>query len=126
MSDHLKRILIIEDDRFLAELLEKKLVASHFEAERAIDGEGAFRILKDKEIDCILMDILLPGEDGFSILRQVKSDPQLKDIPIIIISNLSGAEEKEKALKLDAKDFLVKAEHSPESIAQRVKTLFAQ
>lgn len=117
-----KQILIIEDDRFLAGLLEKKLVLYGFEIKLGVDSQESFKILKESKIDCILLDLLLPGEDGFAVLQRIKSDPGLKDIPVLVISNLSGAEDKEKALKLGARDFLVKAEHSPESIARKVES----
>lgn len=114
----------MEDDQFLAELLEKKLTAHNFDTERAVDAEESARVLKAKKIDCILLDIVLPGVDGFAILQQIKSDANLKDIPVLVLSNLGGAEEKEKSLKFGAKSFLVKAEHSPESIADNVEKVF--
>lgn len=117
----MKTILIIEDEQILFDLLKTKLEKFGFNIEGAIDADGAFSILKDKKVDLIFLDLLLPGIDGYAILKRMKADEKLKHIPVIVVSNLGGVEEKNKAKSLGALDFIVKAEHSPESIAEKAE-----
>lgn len=123
MRKNNKKILIVEDDQFLAGLLKAKLSARGFEVLTVIDAKEAFAVLEKEQIACILLDLLLPGEDGFSVLERLGRDERLKSIPVIVISNLGAAEEKNKAIGAGARDFLVKAENSPEIIAKRVEKI---
>lgn len=117
----MKTILIVEDEQLLLNLLKMKLEKDGFVIESAIDADEAFVALKKKDVDLILLDLLLPGIDGYAILKQLKADEKLKHIPVIVVSNLGGIEEKNKAKNLGALDFIIKAEHSPGSIAKMVK-----
>ncbi len=121
MMKNNKKILIVEDDQFLAGLLKTKLSARNFEVLTAMDAEEAFAVLDKEQIACILLDLLLPGADGFSVLEKLRADKRLKSIPVIVTSNLGAAEEKKKDIALGAREFLVKAENSPESIAKKVE-----
>lgn len=120
-----KTILIVEDEQLLLSILKMKLEKFGFDVEGAIDAREAFSLLEKKEVHLILLDLLLPGIDGYAILKKLKSDKKLKQIPVIVISNLGGVEESNKAKNLGALDFIIKAEHSPESIAERVKEALA-
>ncbi|MEK9194847.1 MAG: response regulator [Patescibacteria group bacterium] len=116
-------ILIIEDDIFLVELLERKFGLEHFKTYRAVDVEQARAIVNSESIDAILLDIVLPGADGFTFLREVKASEKLKNIPVIIISNLSEMEEMKKGIDAGASDYIVKAHATPGDIIAKVKIL---
>lgn len=116
-----KTILIIEDEQLLLNILKMKFEKLGFIVEGAIDAREAFSLLQNKEVHLILLDLLLPGIDGYAILKKLKGDEKLKRIPVIVVSNLGGVEESNKAKNLGALDFIIKAEHSPESIAERVR-----
>lgn len=118
-----KKILIVEDDQFLASLLKMKLSARDFAVLAAFDAKEAFAILEKEQVACILLDLLLPGMDGFSVLEQLRDSERFKSIPVIVISNLGAAEEKKKALGLGARYFFIKAENSPESIVKKVEEI---
>ncbi len=116
-------ILVIEDDKFLRELLVRKLASEGFDVENAIDAEAAFAILVQRVPDIILCDIILPGIDGFEILRRVKADPRTANVPIVILSNLGQKEDLDKAMALGAKDFMVKANFTLDEIVTKVRSV---
>jgi DNA-binding response OmpR family regulator len=115
------KILIIEDDKFLRELIAKKLTEEGFSVDEAVDGEEGLRKSKEGNPDLILLDLILPGIDGFEILAKIKEDPETKSIPVIILSNLGQKEDIEKGLKLGAFDYLVKAHFTPGEIIEKVR-----
>jgi len=118
-----KKILIIEDDSFLRELLAKKLTANGFKVGQTADGQGALSYLKEQKPDLIILDLLLPKIDGFEVLSKIKNDPQTSSIPILILSNLAHKEEIERGFKLGALDFLIKSQYTPEEIVVKVKEI---
>ncbi|MFZ2303766.1 MAG: response regulator [Minisyncoccia bacterium] len=116
-------ILVIEDDKFLRELLVRKLSSEGFDVQNAIDAEAAFAILAERKPTVILCDLILPGIDGFEILRHIKADPKTADIPVVILSNLGQKEDLEKAMALGAKDFMVKANFTLDEIVAKVRSI---
>jgi DNA-binding response OmpR family regulator len=117
-----KKILIIEDDKFLRELIAQKLLKEDFEVSEAIDGEEGLKKVKEEKPDLILLDLILPGIDGFEALARMKEDPALSSIPVIILSNLGQKEDVERGLKLGAVDYLIKAHFTPGEIIEKIKT----
>ena len=115
------KILIIEDDKFLRELIARKLLQENFKILEAVDGEGGLKKIKEEKPDLILLDLILPGIDGFEVLSKMKDDPALASIPVIILSNLGQREDVERGLKLGAVDYLVKAHFTPNEIIEKVK-----
>lgn len=116
-----KFILVVEDDKFLRELLVRKLGAEGFDVKNAIDAEMAFTALAERMPDIILLDLILPGVDGFEILARVKANPKLVNVPVIILSNLGQKEDLDKAMALGAKDFMVKANFTLDEIVAKVR-----
>lgn len=114
-------ILVIEDDKFLRELLVRKLSSEGFDVQNAIDAQAAFAILEERKPKIILCDLILPGVDGFEILRRIKADPKIADVPVVILSNLGQKEDLEKAMTLGAKDFMVKANFTLDEIVTKVR-----
>jgi len=118
-----KKILIIEDDKFLRDLISQKLLKEGFDIAQAIDGEDGVKKIKEENPDLILLDLILPGIDGFEVLTQMKADQNLASIPVIILSNLGQKEDIEKGLKLGANDFLIKAHFTPGEIIEKIKSI---
>ena len=116
-------VMVVEDDKFLRELLVRKLLAEKFTVESTIDAEGAFTILKDKKPNIILLDLILPGVSGFDILARVKADQSTADIPVIILSNLGQKEDVDRAKSLGARDFMVKANFTLDEIVEKVHSV---
>ena len=119
----LKKILLIEDDKFLRELMNKKLLTMGYDVVAAADGESGLTMIKEAKPDVVLLDLILPGINGFEVLERAKKDPDTMNVPVIILSNLGQSEDIEKGLKLGAKDFLVKAHFTPQEIINKLKTI---
>jgi DNA-binding response OmpR family regulator len=122
----MKKILIIEDDKFLRELISQKLLKEGHVVNEAIDGEDGIKKTREDKPDLILLDLILPGIDGFEVLSQIKTDPNLAPIPVIILSNLGQREDVEKGLKLGAVDYLIKAHFTPGEIIEKVNAAFSK
>lgn len=117
-----KKILIIEDEKDLRFFLATTLKSEGFEIIEAIDGETGIEKAKKEKPDIILLDLLLPGIDGFEVLSQLKKDEELEKIPVFVLSNFDQEEKKEKSFKLGAVDYLVKANFSLEEIVEKVSS----
>ncbi|OIP79342.1 MAG: hypothetical protein COT39_03130 [Parcubacteria group bacterium CG08_land_8_20_14_0_20_48_21] len=114
-------ILIVEDDQFLRELIAQKLLGEGYNVESVIDAHAAYAALEQHVPDAILLDIILPGESGFVILEKLKGDTRFASIPVLVLSNLGQREDMEKAMRLGAKDFLIKANFTPEEIVRHIQ-----
>jgi CheY-like chemotaxis protein len=116
-----KKILLVEDDNFLSELLSKKLMESNATMMRAADGEEAIKMVKaNPKFDLILLDLMLPKVGGFEVMEAINADPKIAGTPIIILSNLGQKNDVEKGVSLGAKKFLVKAILSLDEIVDAV------
>jgi CheY-like chemotaxis protein len=118
-----KKILLIEDDKFLRELMNKKLITLGYDVVTAADGESGLVMIKETKPDVVLLDLILPGINGFEVLEKAKQDPEIAAIPVVILSNLGQGEDIEKGLALGAKDFLVKAHFTPQEIVNKLKSI---
>ncbi len=120
------RILIVEDDQFLRDLLTTKLTKEKFSVMSAIDGPGGLeKILKERP-DIVLLDIIMPGMDGFEILKRIRnnSDMQIARTPIILLSNLGQEADVAKGRELGANDYLIKSNFTIDEIIEKIqKTL---
>ena len=116
-----KTIFIVEDDKFLREIAAQKLETEGFKLASATTGNEALEYLeKNPRPDIVLLDLILPGMSGFEVLASIKANPVLKDIPVLILSNLGQEEDIEKAKKLGARDYLVKAHFSFAEIIKKI------
>lgn len=118
-----KQVLIVEDDQFLRDLIIKKLKEGGVETLQAVDGEEGLRMAREEKPALILLDLILPGVDGFEVLKQLKADGGTSDIPVIILSNLGQQSDIDRGLSLGAKDYLVKAHFTPGEIVEKVKNM---
>ncbi len=115
-----KTILIAEDEEIMASLLEKKLTQVGYRVVIAPDGDEALNKIKELIPDLILLDVMMPRLSGFEVLEIIKNDPQLKDIPVIIISNSGQPVEIDKAVALGAIDWVVKTDFDPNEVVAKV------
>jgi DNA-binding response OmpR family regulator len=118
-----RKILIIEDDKFLRELISRKLTDDGFDIVEAVDGEEGVKKTKEENPDLILLDLILPGIDGFEALSRIKKEKSVASIPVIILSNLGQKEEVEKGLSLGATDYLIKAHFTPGEIIEKIRNI---
>ncbi|OGZ33887.1 MAG: hypothetical protein A2174_01945 [Candidatus Portnoybacteria bacterium RBG_13_41_18] len=122
------KILIVEDDKFLRDLILRKLKSENYQTIAAFDGEEALKKIKEEKPDLILLDLILPGIDGFEVLKKTKSDASenIRQIPIIILSNLGQKDDVEKGINLGAADFLIKAHFTPGEILDKIKEIIGE
>jgi DNA-binding response OmpR family regulator len=119
------KILVIEDEPALLDIYATKLRLNGFEVVTAQDGiEGIESAIHD-DPQLILLDVLLPFKDGFEVLKDVKSHPKTKNIPVIILSNLSQEYEVKRGLSLGAECFLTKANLTPARVVEEVRRVLA-
>jgi len=116
-----KKILIIEDEEILSNLLEKKLKEIGYDVSVAFDGEEGLNKIKELKPDLVLLDIIMPKKGGFEVLEEMQKESQLKKIPVIIISNSGQPVEISKALDLGVKDYLIKTQFDPQEVIEKVK-----
>ena len=116
-----KKILVIEDDKFLRKVITKKLLKEEYIVVEAIDGEGGIRALKIEKPHLVLLDLVLPEADGFEVLARIKKDPTISEIPVIILSNLGQREDVQRGLDLGADDYLIKSHFNPGEIVTRIE-----
>ncbi|MFH0987453.1 MAG: response regulator [Patescibacteria group bacterium] len=115
------KLLIVEDDKFLRDLLSKKLSEENFSIATAVDGEEGVKKIQEENPSLILLDLILPGMNGFEVLKKSKENPVTKEIPVIVLSNLGQKEDVDRAIKLGAKDYLIKAHFTLEEIVEKIK-----
>lgn len=115
------KVLIVEDDTFLVNIYETKFTHEGFDVTVALDGESGLKVALKKKPNIILLDILLPKLDGFAVLKKLKENSETKDIPVILLTNLSQKDDVEKGLKEGANDYLIKAHFMPSETVTKVK-----
>lgn len=116
-------MLIVEDDEFLRSLNAKRLETEGFKVVVAVDGQNAIDLIPKEMPNLIFLDLLLPGVDGFEVLKKIKADEKTKAIPVIVFSNLGQKEDIEKAHALGANDFLVKANFTLDDVVTKIKEI---
>lgn len=118
----MKKILFIEDESALQKTFTDLLSKENYEIVSAFDGETGLRLAKDKKPDLILLDLILPKINGFDVLRNLKNDEELKNIPVIVLTNLESVVDVNRVIELGATTYLVKAHYSLKEVIDKVKT----
>lgn len=117
------KILIIEDDLSLQKSLAEYLNSEGFDTKIASDGESGLAMSLSEEPNLILLDIVLPKKDGHEVLKAIKANDKTKKIPVVLLTNLDGISDVEKALELGATTYLVKADYKLEEITEKIKDI---
>lgn len=126
MNEKKKKILIIEDDSFISGLYFKKLSNVGYSVDLAYDGEEGLQKIKTFQPDLILLDIQMPKMNGYQVLDRLNKDPQLKEIPVVLLTNLGQSEEIRKGKELGVKSYLIKAHYTPAEIVEKINDLLGQ
>ncbi|MFH1036749.1 MAG: response regulator [Patescibacteria group bacterium] len=117
----MKKILFVEDEAALQKTFGDFLGSKGYEVVSAFDGETGLNLAKQEKPDLVLLDFVLPRVHGLEVLKRLKEDPEMKATPIIILTNLEGINEVEKALELGATTYLVKAQYTLEEVYEKIK-----
>jgi len=120
-----KKILLVEDEEIMIDLLQRKLIKEGYEISVARDGEDGLKVMKDdlqagNPPDLVLLDIIMPKMGGFEVMEKMGKDPELKKIPVIVISNSGQPVELNRAQKLGARDWLIKTEFDPQEVVDKI------
>lgn len=115
-----KKILLLEDEEIMLDLLQRKLAKEGYDVSVARDGEEGLEKMREAKPDILLLDVIMPKKGGFEVMEEMLKDKDLKDIPVIIISNSGQPVELDRAKKLGAKDWLIKTEFDPQEVIDKV------
>lgn len=121
-----RRVLLVEDEEFYRKMYQLKFEKSGFVVGVAVNGDEGLKLAKEFKPDIILLDIVMPVMDGFEALAQIKSQEDLKSIPVVMMTNLSSDADKEKAIKAGAVDYWVKADLTPAETVEKVGNLLVK
>ena len=121
-----KIILLVEDDPLIRKILSDELKVNGFAVEEAADGEECLAAIDSKNIDLVLLDIMIPKKDGIAVLRELKRVGKIPQLPVYILSALSDMEKVAEGIALGARGYFVKQESGREEIIKAVRALFDQ
>ena len=116
-----KKILLIEDEKILAEMYRDKFTQAGFEVFLAFDSKEGLALAKKEKPDLIVLDILLPRENGIAFLTRLRKESEISSIPVVAFSNYDDPETKRQAAKLGVKDYLIKTSYTPQEIIEKIK-----
>lgn len=119
---HRKRILLIEDEEDIASLIKLQAEVSGYKLHVEVDGINGYRAIEREKPDLVILDIMLPGQNGLDVCRKIKSNPELRDIPVIILTAKSEEIDVVLGLELGADDYVAKP-FSPKVLFSRIKAV---
>lgn len=119
------KILIVEDDPLMSRMYQKIFTFEGYDVETAADGEEGLLKVKSVKPTLVLLDIMMPKLNGLEVLDRLKSDPETKGIPVVMLTNLAGQQDAEKALAKGAVKYIIKSEYDPKQVANMVKEILA-
>jgi two-component system, OmpR family, alkaline phosphatase synthesis response regulator PhoP len=119
----MKKILLIEDDVFISELYKIVFVKQGFEWISAPNGEVGLQKIKTEKPDMILLDIMMPTVNGIDVLKQLKKDDALKQIPVIMLTNLADPVVENEVMQLGALKYVIKSQYVPDEVVKLVSEL---
>lgn len=118
----MKTILIVEDDHFLADAYKIAFDEKKYTVIQAFDGESAIKAVREHHPTVVILDLILPVKDGFSVLEAVRADKSFDDVSIVIASNLGQQSELDRGKKLGANDYIVKSQISIADLIAKVES----
>lgn len=121
MNDLNKKILVIEDNKDLSTLLSDALKEGGFEVVNAFDGNEGLKMALEDHPDFILLDIILPKMDGLIMLKKLRQDERGKNVPVMILTNLSDTDKISSAMQDEVYDFLVKDNWKLQDVVKKIK-----
>ena len=117
----MKKILIIEDEKMLAEMYEQRFIQAGFKVVMAYSAEEGIKTAAKEKPDLILLDILLPRENGIGFLGKLRKNPETAPTKVVAFSNYDEPVAKKEALEFGVKEYLIKTDYTPQEIVEKVK-----
>lgn len=119
------KILIVEDDPLISRMYEHIFLFEKYEVTLAEDGVVGLEKAREVKPTIILLDVMMPRMNGIETLERIKSDPEIKNIPVVMLTNLAGDKDAETALAKGAVKYIVKSQYDPKQISDMVKEILA-
>lgn len=118
------KVLVVDDEQAILKMYSEAFKLRKIDVITAKNGEEGLRLITSEQPDIVLLDIIMPRLNGLDILAKMKADPALKSIPIYLLTNLPQECSEEKALKLGAAGYFVKAQTEPKALAEMIQKAF--
>jgi DNA-binding response OmpR family regulator len=118
----IKTVLIIEDEVDIQNFISRVLELEGYQVQRAGDGVTGMEMLRENNIDLVLLDLRLPGRDGWSVLREIRRRPEMSSIPVIVLTAIAETIQRKKTLRMGANRYLVKP-LSAQSLSQTISSV---
>lgn len=122
----MKKILFIEDEPALQTTFTDTITDSGYQVFSALDGEIGLNLAIKEKPDLILLDLILPKMDGFTVLESLKKDPETAHIPVIVLSNLGEASDVQRAIELGAQSYLVKTSYDLAAVIVKIRATLGE
>lgn len=119
------KILIVEDDPLMSRMYQKIFTFEGYEVDMAENGEVGLEKARTSKPTLILLDVMMPKMNGLQVLEKLKSDPETKAIPVVMLTNLAGESDAETAMTKGAVKYIIKSEHEPKEVSSMVKEILA-
>lgn len=123
MSDGKTKVLLVEDDNMIIDMYTLKFTQEGYDVVQAENGKDGLDQALKVVPDIILLDIILPQMDGFTVLKELKANDSTKDIPVVLLTNLGQDGDVKKGLELGANDYLIKANYTPSQVVDKIKSV---
>jgi DNA-binding response OmpR family regulator len=120
-TNEMPTIVLAEDDKFISKAYQDAFRRDNFNVIPAHDGVEALEMIRTHLPNIILLDVIMPGKNGFEVLEEIKKDPKISDIPVIILSNLGQDRDIEKGKELGAVDYVIKSNFTISEIVKKIE-----
>jgi two-component system alkaline phosphatase synthesis response regulator PhoP len=118
-----KKILLIEDEKILQEMYKERFRRAGFRVLLAIDSDRGLKLAKKEIPDLVILDILLPGENGISFLKKLRKNPKTAKIKVVALSNFNDPSIRKEAKELGAIEYLIKTDYTPGQLIKKIKNI---
>jgi chemosensory pili system protein ChpA (sensor histidine kinase/response regulator) len=119
------KILIVEDDTLLSKMYYSIFTSENYQVDTAINGEEGLEKARAGKPALILLDIMMPKLNGMEVLKKLKADPDVKNIPVVVLTNLAGDADIQTALNMGAVRYIIKSEHKPKEVEAIVREVLS-
>jgi DNA-binding response OmpR family regulator len=120
------KIVVVDDDQLLVSMYKQKLAKDGYQVSVALNGKEGLKKIKEEKPTLVLLDIMMPKMNGLEVLAALKSDPQIKNTPVILLTNLARDEEDiNKGLEMGAVAYLIKSQIKPSQVVSKVKEILS-
>lgn len=122
MNENKKKILVVEDDEHISRIYGMKFSKEGYATTFVTNGDDAIEKITAEKPNLIVLDLMVPKKDGFMVLEEIKKNPELATIPVLVLSNLGQQTDKDRAISLGANEYMVKVNYSMQEVVDKAKS----